>query len=393
MFAKRSPDAEEASPRPQAVIPDNASAAEREVRELLAMARIEVNGNQPWDMQVHDNRLYRRILSEGSLGLGEAYMDGWWDCNQLDGFAHRALRANLDREISQLHGVLLGVRAVVSNLQSRSRGLSLGERHYELGNPLYERMLDRRMVYSCGYWAEAQNLEQAQEAKLDLVCRKLGLKPGDSVLDIGCGWGGFAEYAAQHYGVRVLGLTLSESQAGVARKRCAGLQVEICLEDYREIDERFDHIVSLGMFEHVGWKNYGTFMDVARRCLKEHGLFLLQTIGSNQTHFASDPWIDRHIFPNGELPSVVQLSKALEGRFVIEDWQNFGADYDRTLMAWHANIESAWGELSGSYDERFQRMWRYYLLTCAGSFRARRNQLWQLVLSKHGLRGGYHAPR
>ncbi len=198
MFAERSPDAEEASPRPQAVIPDNASAAEREVRELLAMARIEVNGNQPWDMQVHDNRLYRRILSEGSLGLGEAYMDGWWDCNQLDGFAHRALRANLDREISQLHGVLLGVRAVVSNLQSRSRGLSLGERHYDLGNPLYERMLDRRMVYSCGYWAEAENLEQAQEAKLDLVCRKLGLKPGDSVLDIGCGWGGFAEYAAQH---------------------------------------------------------------------------------------------------------------------------------------------------------------------------------------------------
>jgi cyclopropane-fatty-acyl-phospholipid synthase len=360
---------------------------------LLDTADVRLNGQRPWDIRLLHPGVPERVLAQGSLGLGEAYMDGWWDCNQLDGFAHRALRANLDREISQLHGVLLGVRAVVSNLQSRSRGLSLGERHYELGNPLYERMLDRRMVYSCGYWAEAENLEQAQEAKLDLVCRKLGLKPGDSVLDIGCGWGGFAEYAAQHYGVRVLGLTLSESQASAARKRCAGLQVEICLEDYREIDERFDHIVSLGMFEHVGWKNYGTFMDVARRCLKEHGLFLLQTIGSNQTHFASDPWIDRHIFPNGELPSVVQLSKALEGRFVIEDWQNFGADYDLTLQAWRRNFDEAWPRLAERYGERFRRMWHYYLAVSMASFRVRRNQLWQVLLSPAGVPGGWRLQR
>ena len=398
MLARRRPDqlapaSESAAVSASTKTPSTGGMAERHVRELLELAQVEIGGHQPWDIQVHDDRLYRRVLSEGSLGLGESYMDGWWDCASLDAFMYRVLRADLDREVSGRYDLLLGVLSVVGNLQSKTRAWMVGHQHYDLDNRLYERMLDKRMIYTCGYWQNATSLDQAQEDKLELVCRKLRLKPGDKLLDIGCGWGGLAEYAARNFGVSVVGLTISEEQAKLARERCAGLDVEIRLLDYRDIDERFDHVVSLGMFEHVGWKNYATYMEVVHNCLKDDGLFLLHTIGANRTHFGGDPWIDRYIFPNGELPSLVQIGKAIEGRFVMEDWHNFGADYDKTLMAWHANVDAAWDELGEKYDERFRRMWRYYLLTCAGSFRARRNQLWQVVLSKSGVRGGYRAPR
>lgn len=398
MLARRRPDqlapaSESAAVSASTKTPSTGGMAERHVRELLELAQVEIGGHQPWDIQVHDDRLYRRVLSEGSLGLGESYMDGWWDCASLDAFMYRVLRADLDREVSGRYDLLLGVLSVVGNLQSKTRAWMVGQQHYDLDNRLYERMLDKRMVYTCGYWQNATSLDQAQEDKLELVCRKLRLKPGDKLLDIGCGWGGLAEYAARNFGVSVVGLTISEEQAKLARERCAGLDVEVRLLDYRDIDERFDHVVSLGMFEHVGWKNYATYMEVVHNCLKDDGLFLLHTIGANRTHFGGDPWIDRYIFPNGELPSLVQIGKAIEGRFVMEDWHNFGADYDKTLMAWHANVDAAWDELGQKYDERFRRMWRYYLLTCAGSFRARRNQLWQVVLSKSGVRGGYRAPR
>ena len=398
MLARRRPDqlapaSESAAVSASTKTPSTGGMAERHVRELLELAQVEIGGHQPWDIQVHDDRLYRRVLSEGSLGLGESYMDGWWDCASLDAFMYRVLRADLDREVSGRYDLLLGVLSVVGNLQSKTRAWMVGHQHYDLDNRLYERMLDKRMIYTCGYWQNATSLDQAQEDKLELVCRKLRLKPGDKLLDIGCGWGGLAEYAARNFGVSVVGLTISEEQAKLARERCAGLDVEIRLLDYRDIDERFDHVVSLGMFEHVGWKNYATYMEVVHNCLKDDGLFLLHTIGANRTHFGGDPWIDRYIFPNGELPSLVQIGKAIEGRFVLEDWHNFGADYDKTLMAWHAIVDAAWDELGEKYDERFRRMWRYYLLTCAGSFRARRNQLWQVVLSKSGVRGGYRAPR
>jgi cyclopropane-fatty-acyl-phospholipid synthase len=265
----------------------------------------------------------------------------------------------------------------------------VGEQHYDLGNLLYQCMLDSRMTYTCAYWSKATDLEQAQTDKLALSCRKLGLQPGQRVLDIGCGWGSFAEFAARHYRVQVVGITISREQAELARQRCRGLPVEIRLQDYRELHEPFERIVSLGMFEHVGCRNYSTYMQVVRRCLADGGLFLLHSIGSNRSLAHADPWIDRHIFPNGGLPSIAQIGKAIEKDFVMEDWHNFGADYDRTLMAWHANFEHHWPQLEGRYDQRFRRMWRYYLLTCAGAFRARDLQLWQIVLSKGGVPGGY----
>ena len=363
------------------------------VEGLLGLADVRVNGDRPWDMRVADGRVFGRILREGTLGLGEAYVDGWWDAPKLDEFFHKVVAADLKRKVGLSWPLIKTViRAAFLNLQSYRRAFEIGERHYDNGNDLYQAMLDKRMTYTCGYWSgkpKAGTLDEAQEAKLDLVCRKLGLKAGEHVLDIGCGWGSFAKFAAERYGARVTGITVSREQAELARETCKGLPVELRLEDYREVRGKFDHVVSLGMFEHVGKKNYRAFMKIVDRCLAESGLFLLHTIGSKRSVNSTDPWIGKYIFPNGMLPSMKQIAKAAEGLFVMEDWHNFGADYDPTLMAWFRNFEKAWPSLRGKYGERFHRMWKYYLLSCAGAFRARHIQLWQMVFSKKGVSGGY----
>ncbi|HEX7030213.1 MAG TPA: cyclopropane fatty acyl phospholipid synthase [Gammaproteobacteria bacterium] len=365
------------------------------VQDVLARADVRVQetraGVRPWDIQVNDSRFYRRALLQGSLGLGESYMDGWWDCERLDELFVRLLRAGLDTAVSDWHRALLSLRTRLFNLQTRSRAFRVGEQHYDLGNELFEQMLDARMIYSCGYWKEAADLDAAQEAKLDLVARKLDLAPGMRVLDIGCGWGGAVAFLAERYGVEAVGLTVSKQQAEHATRRVAGLPVDIRLQDYREIDERFDRVFSIGMFEHVGHRNYATYMDVVRRCLHPDGLFVLHSIGRNDSTTHTDPWIARYIFPNSMLPSIAQIGAVIENRFVMEDWQNFGPDYERTLHAWHDRFEKA--ELPARYDERFRRMWRYYLMASAAGFRARRLQLWQLVLSPAGRAARYDAPR
>lgn len=363
----------------------------RRARSLLDETGITINGNQPWDIQVHDPRLFRRVLLRGSLGLGEAYMDGWWDSEQLDGFFHRILRSRLEQRNPAFTTSMTSLRGTLFNLQQVSRAFQIGEAHYDTGNDLFRAMLDRRLVYTCAYWAYADNLDEAQEHKLDLVCRKLGLQSGQRILDIGCGWGSFARFAAEQYGVHVVGITVSKEQAELARADCQGLPVEFRLQDYRSINETFDHIVSLGMFEHVGHKNYATYMDMAQRCLKDDGLFLLHSIGKHDS-LGTDPWIARYIFPNGEIPSLRALIRSLENRFVLEDLHNFGRDYDHTLMAWYHNFEAAWPHLKIKYGDRFYRMWKYYLNCCAGAFRARSLQLWQLVLSKKGIAEGYRRP-
>ena len=377
----------------QVVKDRGARRCQRRITELLGAADIRINGDRPWDPRIHTEAFYPRVMSQGTLGLGEAYMDGWWDCPALDEFVHRALTADLDAEIRPWRDGLHVLWAKLVNLQTRERAFEVGEQHYDVGNDLYRRMLGKRLIYSCGYWKAADNLDDAQEAKLDLACRKLGLEPGMRVLDIGCGWGETARFMAERYGVEVTGVTISREQARFGQALCEGLPVDIRLQDYRDVDERFDRIVSIGMFEHVGYKNYPVFMDVARRLLADDGLMLLHTIGGLRSAARTDPWIERYIFPNSMLPSARQISDATEGRFVTEDWHNFGADYDRTLMAWHDNFRQHWPELEARYGERFRRMWEFYLLSCAASFRARRNQLWQIVLSPRGIPGGYRAPR
>jgi len=361
---------------------------------ILSLAGIEINGTHPWDIHVHNDNFYRRVLTQGSLGLGESYMDAWWDCEKLDQFIYRILRANLEDKVKQNWKLLLSVLvARIFNIQSKRRAFQIGEKHYDLGNDLFKNMLDERMVYSCAYWKSAHTLDEAQENKLDLICQKIGLQSGMRILDIGCGWGSFAKYAAEKYGVTVVGITVSKKQVALGKILCRGFPVEIRLQDYRDVNESFDHIVSLGMIEHVGYKNYRTYMRCVHKCLKDDGLFLLHTIGGNESVTSPEPWTNKYIFPNGLLPSIKQIGAAIEGLFVMEDWHNFSVDYDRTLMAWHRNFENSWDTVKLHYDERFYRMWRYFLLSSAGSFRARKNQLWQIVLSKRGVLGGYTSIR
>lgn len=359
---------------------------------LLREADVQVGGERPWDMRLHRAEAADRILLHGSLGLGESYMDGDWDAPRVDEMIQRIVRARLDRKVRSPKFVWHVLRAHLTNLQSPRRAKVVGEVHYDLGNDFFEAMLDPYMAYTCGYWAHADELAAAQEAKLDLVCRKLGLRPGMRLLDIGCGWGSLMRFAAERYGVHCVGLTISKAQAEYGRERCAGLPVEFRLMDFRAIDEPFDRIASIGMFEHVGRHNQRTYFEVARRCLRPDGLFLLHTIGNNYRSAHTDPWIDRYIFPNGDLPALRQIARAVEHLFVIEDLHNFGADYDRTLMAWHERFEAAWPRFAERYGERFRRMWSYYLKVCAGAFRARDMQLWQIVLSPEGVPGGYRRP-
>lgn len=368
------------------------------VERLLAQADVRIDGSRPWDMQVHDESVFARMLALGSLGLGESYMDGGWDAGSLDGLLFRLLDARLDEQVTGIAAAFDAIRARLVNLQTPRRSTVVAQRHYDLGNDLYRAMLGPRMIYSCGYWRSPQgavafDLDAAQEAKLDLVCRKLGLQRGQHVLDIGCGWGGALRYAAERFGVTGVGLTISREQAEHARRVCAGLPIEIRLQDYREIDEPFDHVFSVGMFEHVGVRNYRRYFESVHRCLSPDGLFLLHSIGRDESGNRTDPWIGRYIFPNSMLPSASQVTRSLEGLFVLEDWHNFGADYDLTLQAWRRNVEKAWPGLDAGYDERFRRMWRYYLSASMAVFRSRRTHLWQLVLSPRGVPGGYVAPR
>jgi cyclopropane-fatty-acyl-phospholipid synthase len=358
------------------------------IEELMAKADIRINGNRPWDLRMHRASVLERIASHGSLGLGESYMDGDWDADRLDEFFFRVLRARLDQEVKPLRLLLPILRSRMFNLQSARRAWQVGRVHYDLGNDFYQAMLGPSMAYSCGYWKNAATLEEAQDAKLALICRKLRLEPGMRVLDIGCGWGSFMAYAAAHYGVACVGITISREQAEFIRQRHPDAPIDVQLEDYRQLQGHFDRIASIGMFEHVGRKNHRTFMQAAHRCLAKDGMFLLHTIGKNERGAPSDPWIERYIFPNGEVPSLGQIGDAIDGLLVAEDFHNIGADYDKTLMAWHANFEAAWPQFADRYGERFYRQWRYYLLSCAGAFRARDMQVWQWTLSPQGVLGG-----
>jgi len=363
-------------------------------QKILSLGNIEINGENSWDIQVHNAELYKRVLAHGSIGLGESYMDKWWDAGSLDKFFEKLLASKIDQKIKAdwfLVWELFSAR--IFNLQSRSRAYQVGQRHYDLGNDIFKAMLDKSMTYTCGYFKGTDDLDQAQENKLDLVCQKLRLKPGMKILDIGCGWGSLLRHAAVKYGVSGVGLTVSKEQAQLAKELCAGLPIEIRLQDYRQVDGKFDAIASLGMIEHVGYKNYRKYMEVAYRCLGEGGLFLLHTIGNNKSVKTTDAWMNKYIFPNGMLPSIMQLGASIENLFVMEDWHNFGTHYDKTLLAWFDNFNSNWDGLKDKYGERFYRMWKYYLLSCAAVFRVRNTQLWQIVLSKDGIRGGYDSIR
>ena len=367
---------------PEGPVP--ASAAARKVAEIAGLAGIRLNGSQPWDMRVLDDRFFQRAL-EGSVGLGESYMDGWWDAESLDEFFTRVRRAELYKRVAALSTAALVLKARLLNLQAQSRARQVAQEHYDIGTDLYKAMLDRSMQYTCAYWPEATTLDEAQANKLRLIARKLHLSPGMKVLDLGGGFGGLAHFLAVDCRCEVVSYNISREQVAYARRMCEGLPIRFEEKDYREAanePQQFDRVVSIGLCEHVGYKNYRAFLQLAHDRLKKGGLFLLHTIGANQSFTYTDPWIDKYIFPNGMIPSIAQLGRAMEGLWVVEDWHNFGPDYDRTVMAWWENFDRAWPTLRPKYGDRFYRMWKYYLMASAGSFRSRSLQLWQAVLSK-----------
>jgi cyclopropane-fatty-acyl-phospholipid synthase len=365
------------------------------IKDILALANIEINGSNAWDIKLKNDSFYRKVLAQGSLGLGESYMDGWWECEDIDELFFKILKADLEHKIVPLKLLYMVFKSKLLNLQNKSRSARDVGYHYNLGNILFQNMLDKYMTYSCAYWKDANTLDQAQEAKLKLICDKIYLKSGMTLLDVGCGWGSLMKYAAQKYGAKCIGITLSQDQVELGSKLCEGLPIEIELKDYRDIRGKYDRIVSVGMIEHVGSKNYKTFFKIMHDCLKDDGLFLLHTIGTlNPKTANADPWTDKYIFPGGELPTVQRIAKAAEGLFVMEDWHNFGIDYSKTTKAWFENFNRNWEKIkSENYNEKFYRMWKYFLLSQSGAFRARRNHLWQIVFSRHGVQEGYTSVR
>ena len=370
------------STRPRAV---RTSRAAKRVTEILSAAGISVNGHRPWDLEVHNDGFFQRALSEGSIGVGESYMDGWWDVEALDEFFTRVQAADLYKKVGRLSDLWFAFRGTLLNLQTKARSKQVAQQHYDLGNRFYRAMLGRTMQYTCAYWPGVKTLDEAQENKLRLICRKLYLSPGMTVLELGGGFGELARFLAANYGCHVVSYNISKEQVAYGREICRGLPVRFEEKDYREAageQMSFDRVVSIGLCEHIGYKNYRSFFQLANDRLKDHGLFLVHTIGGNQSFAYTDPWLNKYIFPNGMLPSIAQLGKGAEGLFVVEDWHNFGPDYDKTLLAWWSNLERDWPTLRADYGERFHRMWKYYLMATAGGFRARKLQLWQVALSK-----------
>ncbi len=364
------------------------------IQDLLVTTDIKINGNRPWDIQVKNENFYKRVLQNGSLGLGNSYMEAWWKCDQLDELFYRLFKADLEKSIKtnfKLKWLIL--KAKLFNRQTKTKAEKSIASHYDIGNKLFKKMLDPLMIYSCGYWQEAENLKQAQENKLELICRKLKLQEGQSVLDIGCGWGGFAYYCAKNYKVKVTGITISKEQFDFAKAGCKGLNVEIRLQDYRDLNEKYDRIVSIGMLEHVGYKNYSPYMEIVKNNLKDEGICLLHFIGNNESEYTTDPWINKYIFSEGLVPSMTQISMAMENQLILQDAHNFGPYYDKTLMAWYHNFKNAWPEFEKSYDESFYKMWEFYLCSAAASFRAKRLQLWQLVVTKKEFSSIYQSVR
>jgi len=353
--------------------------------EILEGVDIEINGSRPWDLQVYNQDLYKSILFNGSLGFGESYMKGWFDCDRLDLFFEKILSSGIYNEIGGAPLFFGKMKSKLRNLQSVSRAFQVAERHYDIGNDLFSLMLDKTMMYTCGYWTkDVSTLEESQLAKLDLVAKKLNLKAGMKILDIGCGWGGAAKHFANNYGVTVVGITISKEQIEYAKQNSDNMDVEFRLMDYRDLDEKFDAIYSIGMFEAVGYKNYEEFFEVVRSCLKEDGAFLLHTIGGNESTTTADPWVEKYIFPNGMMPSAEQIAKASEGIFIFDDWHNIGPHYDKTLMCWYDNFVNNYEKLKDKYDNEFYRMWTYWLLSSAANFRTRSLQLWQVLFSIEG---------
>ena len=351
-------------------------------------------------IQVHDPRAYAETL-RGSLGLGEAYVDGLWDSEDLVEVARIACRnlASLDRWRLRLHPLSGPVKRLASRVPRNTRAGAARNisAHYDLGNDLFAAFLDQRMMYSCAYFEHpGQSLEDAQLAKLERICRGLDLGPDDHLLEIGTGWGALAVHAAAEYGCRVTTTTISREQHAVAVERvaAAGLadRVEVLLSDYRDLTGSYDKLVSIEMIEAVGWQYFPTFFAKCADLTRREGAMFCQAIVIEDRLYeaekAGSSFANRHIFPGGCLPSQALIARlGVENGMPVTWSDDISAHYPPTLAAWRERFNDAWPQLRGAgYDERFQRLWNYYLASCEGGFAERRIRDLQLVLRKAGVR-------
>lgn len=350
---------------------------------------------------VHDPQFFVRALSGADIGIGESYMAGDWTSPDLVALVRLCVR-NV-RLLDANNKFFSGIRALAARLRHRLRSNTLkGSRknisaHYDLGNDFYELMLDESMLYSCAHFENSEDaLHLAQKRKLELICGKLKIVPGDSILEIGCGWGAFAMHAAQRYGAHVTAVTISQAQfeyaaALLARTDVRPGSVKLLLQDYRHLQGQFDKIVSIEMFEAVGFANYDKYFSACDRLLKPDGAMLLQTITLPEQEVRAyrqrTDWIQTYIFPGSELASVSEITRSLARttQLALTHIETLGLHYAQTLAAWRQrffqNLDAVQQQ---GFDERFIRMWDFYLAWCEGAFRERYINLAQIVLAKHG---------
>jgi cyclopropane-fatty-acyl-phospholipid synthase len=364
--------------------------------ELPGGGRRRFGAGRPVRLAIHDAAFFRRLATRGKLGFGESYTASEWDTDDLVALFELLLR-NADGAAAR-HA---GIRRVLEFRPrlNRRNGLVRSRRniayHYDLGNELFALMLDETMTYSCAVFERLEmTLAEAQRAKYERLCRLLKLGPEDHVLEIGCGWGGFARHAAERYGCRVTGLTISREQAALARERTQGLPVEIVEQDYRTVNGTFTKVVSIEMVEAIGADQFGTFFTTIDRVLAPAGRAAVQSIlvpEQRWDRYRSAPdWIERYVFPGCLIPSLEALTQAAarHSRLGVYGIDEIGEHYAETLRRWRANFHERIADVRAlGYDARFERTWDFYLAFCEAAFRTRALRDAQLLLARPGAAG------
>jgi cyclopropane-fatty-acyl-phospholipid synthase len=363
------------------------------VETFLNECEIQIDGANQGDIIVKDDRFYSMCINYGELGFGESYMYGYWDSKNLYETLYNGIKNCHKVSYMNLNSIAFNryFNNMFYNNQTIDKASADVQAHYNKGNDLYERMLDKtNMQYTCGFFQDTNDLETAQIQKLNIIAQKLNLKPGEKLLDIGCGWGNLINFMTTNYGVKGIGITISSEQLKFCKEKYKdNKNAEFLLIDYRNIpdDMKFDKIVSVGMFEHVGKKNFEEYFDIVYKHLNDDGLALIHTMGQQSKMInatAHSEWIDKYIFPGGEIPDWEDLSKIISKRFFIHDWHNFGKYYARTFEAWYNNINKRWNEIP-NYNEEFRRMWNFYLVSFIVNFDLCRLLLFQILISKKCL--------